>query len=78
MESTLEDSVIAELWKEHLAAPFPKGLQAKDVKGIDLVSLDADIAGCVDSFVEQGKPKLVSGGCAWAQLSQCEFCYANS
>ena len=58
MDLTLEESVIAELWKEHLATPFPKGMQDEDVEGIDLVMLDADIAGCVDSFIGRGNLNL--------------------
>ena len=50
-----EESLIEELWQEHLAAAFPEGLRAKDVNGIDLVLLDANIAGCVSTFVERGK-----------------------
>src|SRR5688572_9930185 len=58
MKKSSDKSLIDELWKEHVAAPFPKGFRAKDVDGIDFVMLDADIAGCVDTFLERGNLNL--------------------
>jgi hypothetical protein len=52
MEDESDDTLIQELWREHLAKPFPKGFRGKDVSGIDFVMLDANIAGCVTTFVE--------------------------
>lgn len=57
-ESSSDQSLISDLWKEHLAAPFPKGFRAKDVNGIDFIMLDADVAGCVDSFLSRGNLNL--------------------
>ena len=39
------------LWDEHLSAPFPAGLRGQEIEGIDLVMLDADIAGCVSTWL---------------------------
>lgn len=50
--------MIDKLWQEHLAASFPKGFHAKDVNGIDFVMLDANIAGCIDTFLERGALNL--------------------
>jgi hypothetical protein len=58
MEDESEEPLISELWQEHLTTPFPKGFRAKDVSGIDFVVLDADIAGCVSTFVERGNLNL--------------------
>jgi hypothetical protein len=58
METEYEETLIDELWREHLAAPFPKGFRAKDVNGIDFVLLDADIAGSVSTFIERGTLSL--------------------
>ena len=58
MEHISDELLIEELWKEHVATPFPKGFLAKDVDGIDFVMLDADIAGCVDTFLERGNLNL--------------------
>ena len=58
MKNESEESLISELWQEHLAAPFPKGFRGKDVNGIDCVMLDANIAGCVDTFLERGTLNL--------------------
>ncbi len=49
---------INELWKEHLEAKFPEELSGKDINGIDFVMLDADIAGCVSTFVDNGNLNL--------------------
>jgi hypothetical protein len=38
--------------------PFPKEFRAKDVNGIDFVMLDADIAGCVTTFISRGNLNL--------------------
>jgi hypothetical protein len=38
---------IEDMWKEHREAVFPSVSRGRDVDGIDLVMLDADIAGCV-------------------------------
>jgi hypothetical protein len=58
MGNESEESLISELWQEHLAAPFPKDFRAKDANGIDFVMLDANIAGCVDTFLERGTLNL--------------------
>ncbi|MFF9086193.1 hypothetical protein ACF1BE_07235 [Streptomyces sp. NPDC014991] len=33
------------LWEEHMRAPFPGGFRGVDFDGVDLVLLDADVAG---------------------------------
>ncbi len=55
MEAQLGEPSIKDLWEEHLATPFPKGFRGRDINGIDFVLLDANIAGCVQTFVECGK-----------------------
>ncbi len=47
---------IRALWAEHQAAEFPHELAGEEVEGTDLVLLDADIAGCVDTFLADGAP----------------------
>ncbi len=58
MEQDREEPVISELWKEHLATQFPKGFRGADLNGIDFVMLDANIAGCVDTYLESGNLNL--------------------
>lgn len=58
MERDFDQNLISDLWKEHEAAPFPQGFRAKDVSGIDFVLLDADVAGCVDTFLRRGNLNL--------------------
>ena len=54
----MENRLIEELWKEHELAAFPKGYRGKDVSGIDFVMLDANVAGCVDTFLRRGNLNL--------------------
>ncbi len=47
---------IQKLWREHLAAPFPRQVTDEFIGDYDAVMLDADIAGCVSSFLDaEGK-----------------------
>jgi hypothetical protein len=39
------------MWEEHLRAPFPARLRGEDLAGVDMVMVDADIAGCVDTWL---------------------------
>ncbi|CAL9612866.1 hypothetical protein SUDANB120_05683 [Streptomyces sp. enrichment culture] len=45
---------LTRLWEEHLRAPFPDGFRGVDVDGVDLVLLDADVAGLVQSELSGG------------------------
>lgn len=40
---------LSRLWEEHRSAPFPPSDRGRDVGGVDLVLLDANIAGCASS-----------------------------
>jgi hypothetical protein len=42
---------LRQLWQEHERAPFPEGL-AGEINGVDLVMIDADIAGAIASSVD--------------------------
>jgi hypothetical protein len=44
---------IEELWSRHVQASFPPRCRGKEIKGIDLVLIDADTAGCVSTFLER-------------------------
>ena len=44
-------SEILELWQQHSSAAFPKGYGGKEINGIDLPLLDAEIAGCIHIYV---------------------------
>lgn len=41
------EKAVASLWKEHMRADFPARLRGEELAGVDMVMLDADIAGCV-------------------------------
>ena len=66
----MENRLIEELWNEHRLAAFPKSYRGKDVDGIDFVMLDADVAGCVDSFLSRGNLNLF-------QTAILGLCYRN-
>ncbi|MER7149956.1 hypothetical protein [Streptomyces lydicus] len=41
----------SRLWEEHLRAVFPAGLRGVELAGIDMVLLDASVAGCVSTWL---------------------------
>jgi hypothetical protein len=41
----------AQLWAEHQEADFPDRLRGEEIAGVDMVMLDADVAGCVQTWV---------------------------
>ncbi|MFI9749983.1 hypothetical protein [Streptomyces collinus] len=51
---TEHEAAVAHLWQEHLHAAFPAGLRGAELAGIDMVLLDADIAGCVSTWQNNG------------------------
>jgi hypothetical protein len=42
---------IRKLWQEHSAAGFPEGYAGKEINGIDLPFLDAEITGCIRMYM---------------------------
>lgn len=42
---------LSGLWDEHRSAPFPPSDRGRDLGGVDLVLLDANVAGCVSSVL---------------------------
>lgn len=49
------EPLVSDLWEEHERAPFPPGLRGKEIFGIDLVMLDADAAGLIQTFARSGR-----------------------
>ena len=47
-------SEILELWKQHSSAALPNDYNGKKLNKIDLSLLDAEIAGCIHMYVNQG------------------------
>lgn len=43
---------VAQLWEEHLKAVFPTRWHGLSSGKVDLVTLDADIGGCVTTWLE--------------------------
>lgn len=42
---------VTPLWDAHLRADFPAYLRGAELLGIDMVLLDAEVAGCVSSWL---------------------------
>jgi hypothetical protein len=42
---------VRALWKAHLGRDFPPRLRGEEIGGIDMVMLDADVAGCVSTWM---------------------------
>ncbi|MGW6288234.1 hypothetical protein [Streptomyces sp. NPDC055107] len=57
---------LARLWEDHLRALFPDGFRGVDFGGVDLVLLDADVAGLVQRELKGGLD-----GCGVAYLWGC-------
>ncbi|MFI8876797.1 hypothetical protein [Streptomyces sp. NPDC055243] len=47
-------AAVTQLWREHLAVEFPAALRGAELAGIDLVLLDAGIAGCASTWRNAG------------------------
>jgi hypothetical protein len=52
----VEDRIaaVAQLYNAHREADFPDRLRAVDVAGVEMVMLDADVAGCVSTWLTSG------------------------
>ena len=48
-------ATIQELWNQHRLARFPQDLRGAERDGEDLVLLDADIAGCIQTLLANGE-----------------------
>ncbi|MEU9674946.1 hypothetical protein AB0D92_15640 [Streptomyces parvus] len=51
---TQPEGGLAQLWEDHLRALFPDGFRGVDFDGVDLVLLDADVAGLVQRELKDG------------------------
>ncbi|MFI1994454.1 hypothetical protein [Actinoplanes sp. NPDC020271] len=47
------DAAVDQLWEAHRNALFPERLRYDDVAGVDMVLLDASIAGCVSTWLNE-------------------------
>jgi len=45
---------VTRLWQAHLEAEYPDGYRGEEVAGVELILLDADIAGCVSTYLADG------------------------
>ena len=54
------DEEARRLWDEHRSAPFPDRLRGLEIEGVEMVMLDADIAGCIDTWL--GRKRRFSAG----------------
>jgi hypothetical protein len=49
-------ALVAQLWEEHRRATFPARLRGEEIAGVDMVMVDADVAGCVDTWLSGSGP----------------------
>jgi hypothetical protein len=49
-------ALVSQLWEHHLRDPFPARLRGEELAGVDMVMLDADVAGCVDTWLHGSGP----------------------
>jgi len=66
----MDNRLIEQLWREHELAAFPRDYRGKDLNGVDMVMLDADVAGCIHTFVRRGNLNLF-------QTAVLGLCYRN-
>ena len=45
---------LRRLWREHQEGPYPEGYRGVEVAGVELVMLDADIGGCISTYLAKG------------------------
>ncbi|MFB7618355.1 hypothetical protein [Kitasatospora sp. NPDC056181] len=59
------------LWEEHRRAPYPDGFRGIDIEGVELILVDADVAGLVRRELDGG---LDDGGIAvlWACIADLD------
>lgn len=50
MDFSEQELTVASAWNRRASSPFPRRLLGEEIAGVDLVMLDADIAGCVDTW----------------------------
>ncbi|MEU0275358.1 hypothetical protein [Streptomyces sp. NPDC006307] len=65
------DGSLARLWEDHVRALFPDGFRGVDFDGVDLVLLDADVAGLVRRELKGG---LDDSGiaCLWGCIADLD------
>lgn len=47
-------AAVAEIWKAHCNVAFPGRLRSTDVADVEMVMLDADVASCVRTWLNNG------------------------
>jgi hypothetical protein len=45
---------VSRLWRAHVQASFPPRLRGAEVAGVEMILLDADIAGCMGVWLDNG------------------------
>lgn len=59
----------AELYEEHRQAAFPRRLIVADANGVEMVSLDSNVSGCVSTWLGNGGR---IDDLRWNLLADCE------
>ncbi|WP_369253818.1 hypothetical protein [Streptomyces sp. R35] len=54
MSGPHRDDQLPRLYEEHMRAPFPAGFRGVNIEGVELILLDADVAGVVQGELKGG------------------------
>ncbi|MFD9689351.1 hypothetical protein ACFWXO_26745 [Kitasatospora sp. NPDC059088] len=54
MRRAQSEDRLARLWEEHRCALYPDGFRGVDIEGVELILLDADVAGLVRQELDGG------------------------
>ncbi|MFD0376673.1 hypothetical protein [Streptomyces sp. NPDC127112] len=68
---TRPEGGLARLWEDHLRAPFPDGFRGVEFDGVDLVLLDADVAGLVQRELKDGLDDT-GIACLWGGIADLD------
>ena len=60
-----------KLYEEHKQAHFPASLRGTQIQGVDLVLLDGDTAGCIDSYFRKSGTQTSLSPEKQEMLSRC-------
>ncbi|MEV7543476.1 hypothetical protein [Streptomyces sp. NPDC089915] len=66
-----QEERLARLWEEHRCAPYPAGFRGVGIAGVELILLDADTAGLVQTELNGGLDDLGVAG-LWSCIARLD------
>jgi hypothetical protein len=74
MSGPHRDDQLPRLYEEHMRAPFPAGFRGVDIEGVELILLDADVAGVVRGELKGGSMVRTSRSSGRASRASTRSC----